>query len=125
MLCIGIWLVGLVVNMIVLMPPFFLPSLLGGFLWTTGETLVAEEAFISAVCDLLCVSNYENLFFLSFNFDHWFLFENWFYNTVRHVVRFTLAQISSDVCLEGVVCLCLCNHSIHGNLLIFPCMQEI
>ena len=52
MLCIGIWLVGLVVNMIVLMPPFFLPSLLGGFLWTTGETLVAEEAFISAVCDL-------------------------------------------------------------------------
>lgn len=74
MLCIGIWLVGLVVNMIVLMPPFFLPSLLGGFLWTTGEAMMAEEAFISAVCDLLYVSNDENLLFLSFNLDHWFVF---------------------------------------------------
>ena len=36
MLCIGIWLVGLVVNIARLQPPFFIPSLLGGFLWTTG-----------------------------------------------------------------------------------------
>ena len=36
-LCIGIWLVGLVVNMVRYQPPFFLPTLLGGFLWTTGE----------------------------------------------------------------------------------------
>ena len=42
MLCIGIWLVGLVVNMILLMPPFFIPSLLGGFLWTTGNLMAVS-----------------------------------------------------------------------------------
>ena len=42
MLCIGIWFVGLVVNMILYMPPFFLPSLLGGFLWTTGNLMVVS-----------------------------------------------------------------------------------
>lgn len=40
-LCIGIWLVGLVVNIARLQPPFFLPTLLGGFLWTTGNKLCA------------------------------------------------------------------------------------
>ena len=38
-LCIGIWLVGLVVNIARFQPPFFLPTLLGGFLWTTGNKL--------------------------------------------------------------------------------------
>ena len=36
MLCIGIWLVGLAVNMFRYQPPFFYPTLLGGALWTTG-----------------------------------------------------------------------------------------
>lgn len=38
-LCIGIWLVGLVVNIVRYQPPFYLPSLMGGFLWTTGNIL--------------------------------------------------------------------------------------
>lgn len=38
-LCIGIWLVGLVVNIIRDMPPFFYPSLIGGFLWTFGKQI--------------------------------------------------------------------------------------
>ena len=36
-MCVGIWLVGMVVNVIQQQPPFFLPVLLGGFLWVTGE----------------------------------------------------------------------------------------
>ena len=40
-LCIGIWLVGLVVNIARVQPPFFLPTLFGGFLWTTGNRLCA------------------------------------------------------------------------------------
>ena len=36
MMCIGIWLVGLVINFIQQQPPFFYASVLGGFLWTTG-----------------------------------------------------------------------------------------
>ncbi|KAL5460464.1 hypothetical protein EMCRGX_G033915 [Ephydatia muelleri] len=42
-LCIGIWLVGLVVNLIRYQPPMFLPSLLGGgLLWTTGNILTVS-----------------------------------------------------------------------------------
>lgn len=37
-MCIGIWIVGLVVNVIRLQPPFFLPVFYGGILWTTGES---------------------------------------------------------------------------------------
>lgn len=36
-MCVGIWLVGVVINVVQLQPPFFVPALLGGFLWTTGE----------------------------------------------------------------------------------------
>lgn len=39
MMCIGIWLVGLVINFIQQQPPFFYASVLGGFLWTTGNVL--------------------------------------------------------------------------------------
>jgi hypothetical protein len=39
-LCVGIWLVSLVVNLIRSMPPFFMPALFGGFLWTTGNLAV-------------------------------------------------------------------------------------
>ncbi|XP_064405556.1 transmembrane protein 144-like [Halichondria panicea] len=39
-LCVGIWLVGLVVNMIQNQPPIFLPALVGGISWTTGNLLV-------------------------------------------------------------------------------------
>ncbi len=39
-LCVGIWLVGLVVNMIQNQPPIFLPALVGGISWTTGERLL-------------------------------------------------------------------------------------
>jgi len=39
-LCFGIWLTGLVVNMFLGQPPFFLPVLLGGVLWTTGNLMV-------------------------------------------------------------------------------------
>ena len=35
-LCVGIWLVGLVVNLIRHQPPFYYPALIGGFLWTFG-----------------------------------------------------------------------------------------
>ena len=35
-LCVGIWIVGLIVNLIRGQPPFFYPSLIGGFLWTFG-----------------------------------------------------------------------------------------
>ena len=34
--CIGIWLVGLVVNMARNQPPLFLPSIVGGIFWCTG-----------------------------------------------------------------------------------------
>ena len=37
-MCIGIWLVGMVVNLIRQQPPFFLPALIGGFAWVTGKT---------------------------------------------------------------------------------------
>lgn len=36
-MCVGIWLVGLVVNFIQQQPPFYLPALIGGFSWVTGE----------------------------------------------------------------------------------------
>jgi glucose uptake protein GlcU len=38
-LCLGIWMVGLVVNIVRFQPPFFLPTLMGGFLWTTGNLM--------------------------------------------------------------------------------------
>jgi hypothetical protein len=39
-LCMGIWMVGLVVNIIQQQPPFFLPSLIAGLLWSIGNVLV-------------------------------------------------------------------------------------
>ena len=36
-LCIGIWLVGLIVNLIRYQPPFYMPLFLGGVLWTSGK----------------------------------------------------------------------------------------
>ena len=36
-LCIGIWLVGLVVNLFRYQPPFFYPVFFGGILWTSGD----------------------------------------------------------------------------------------
>lgn len=36
-LCVGIWLVGVVVNMVQKQPPIFLPALIGGVSWTTGK----------------------------------------------------------------------------------------
>ena len=35
--CIGIWIVGLVVNMARNQPPLFLPSIVGGVFWCTGK----------------------------------------------------------------------------------------
>ena len=35
-LCIGIWLVGVVVNLVRYQPPFFYPVFFGGVLWTSG-----------------------------------------------------------------------------------------
>jgi glucose uptake protein GlcU len=39
-LCVGIWMVGLVVNMVRGQPPFFLPSLIAGLFWSLGNVLV-------------------------------------------------------------------------------------
>ncbi|XP_003391932.1 PREDICTED: transmembrane protein 144-like [Amphimedon queenslandica] len=39
-LCIGIWLVGVVVNLVRYQPPFFYPVFFGGILWTSGNALV-------------------------------------------------------------------------------------
>lgn len=36
-LCIGIWLVSLIVNLIRYQPPFYMPLFLGGVLWTSGK----------------------------------------------------------------------------------------
>ena len=53
MMCIGIWLVGLVINFIQQQPPFFYPSVIGGFVWTTGgcvtPTLVGGVIHVSAI----------------------------------------------------------------------------
>jgi hypothetical protein len=38
-LCCGIWIVGIVVNLIVGSPPFFPLVMVGGVLWTTGNIL--------------------------------------------------------------------------------------
>ena len=38
-LCIGIWIVGLIVNLARQQPPFFYPSLMGGFVWTFGKII--------------------------------------------------------------------------------------
>jgi len=38
-LCCGIWIVGIVVNLIVKSPPFFPLVMVGGVLWTTGNIL--------------------------------------------------------------------------------------
>lgn len=37
--CIGIWIVGLVVNMARNNPPLFLPSVVGGVFWCTGKII--------------------------------------------------------------------------------------
>ena len=36
-LCIGIWLVGFVVNLVRYQPPVFYPVFFGGVLWTSGK----------------------------------------------------------------------------------------
>ena len=41
-LCVGIWMVGLAVNMIRHQPPFFLSSLIAGVFWSVGELLHIE-----------------------------------------------------------------------------------
>lgn len=38
-LCCGIWIAGIIVNLIVGSPPFFPLFILGGVLWTTGYIL--------------------------------------------------------------------------------------
>lgn len=38
-LCCGIWIVGIIVNLIVGSPPFFPLVMVGGVLWTTGNVL--------------------------------------------------------------------------------------
>ena len=35
--CLGVWLVGVVVNLTRDDPPFFYPAMMGGFLWTIGK----------------------------------------------------------------------------------------
>ncbi|KAL5460463.1 hypothetical protein EMCRGX_G033914 [Ephydatia muelleri] len=41
-LCAGIWMVGLIVNMIRYQPPLFIPSFLGGVLWTSANILTVS-----------------------------------------------------------------------------------
>lgn len=48
-LCIGIWLVGLTVNLIRKQPPFFYPSLIGGFLWTFGKNPNKHNYYTSII----------------------------------------------------------------------------
>lgn len=59
MMCIGIWLVGMVVNVIQLQPPFFLPALLGGFMWVTGKavdtSVLLLSSFSSPSGNIVCV----------------------------------------------------------------------
>ena len=43
--CIGMWLVGLVVNFILDSPIFFLPAVMGGVFWATGALSRAREDF--------------------------------------------------------------------------------
>ncbi len=52
-LCVGIWLVGLVVNMIQEQPPIFLPALIGGISWTTGEQLLQTENYLANEMDVI------------------------------------------------------------------------
>lgn len=46
--CIGIWLVGLVVNLARNQPPLFLPSIVGGVFWCTGNKHTTLNFFITA-----------------------------------------------------------------------------
>ena len=49
-LCVGIWLVGLVVNFILDSPVFFLPTVIGGFLWTTGTWCKSGRGWCTVWC---------------------------------------------------------------------------
>ena len=45
-MCIGIWLVGLVVNVARSNPPLFLPSIVGGVFWCTGRILITNKSVV-------------------------------------------------------------------------------
>jgi len=54
MLCIGIWLCGLVINFARQQPPFFYPAVFGAICWTTGVCVCGVCTHACVVC--VCVS---------------------------------------------------------------------
>ncbi len=65
LLCIGIWLVGFVLNCVRGFPKFYALPLLGGFLWSTGNNCVVPIlGTIGIALGMIfwnCVGNYELL----------------------------------------------------------------